>query len=103
LIKTASDNLKNKQEELGDLDKQLGQITEKDFLKHAEEMVDPAFKKYKSLLQEVSEPRQKHPDLMSAKRAFSACKLFDPFFLASDTPINALNALADELVHFGPH
>jgi hypothetical protein len=38
---------------------------------------------------------------MRAKRAFSACKLFDPFFLASDPSINALNALADELVHFG--
>jgi hypothetical protein len=27
--------------------------------------------------------------------------LFDPFFLASDPSINALNALADELVHLG--
>jgi hypothetical protein len=26
--------------------------------------------------------------------------LFDPFLLASDPSINALNALADELVHF---
>jgi hypothetical protein len=59
-------------------------------LKHAEEVVEPAFKKYKSLLQEVSEPHQKL-DLMRAKRPFSACKLFDPFFLASDTSIDALN------------
>jgi hypothetical protein len=100
-LKTTSDNLKNKQEELEHLDKKLVQITEKDFLKHAEEVVEPAFKKYKSLLQEVSEPHQKLPDLMRTKRAFSACKLFDPFFLASDPSINALNALADELVHFG--
>jgi hypothetical protein len=79
----------------------LGQITEKDLLKHAEEVVEPVLKMYKSLLQEVSELHQKVPDLMRAKRAFPACKLLDPFFLASDTPINALNALADGLVHFG--
>jgi hypothetical protein len=53
------------------------------------------------LLQEANEPHQKLSDLMRAKQAFSACKLFDPFFLASDTSIDALNALADELVHFG--
>jgi hypothetical protein len=100
-IKTTSDNLKKKQEELEELDKKLVQISEEDFLKHAEEVVEPAFKKYKSLLQAVSEPHQKVPDFMRAKRAFSACKLFDPLFLASDTSINALNALADELVNFG--
>jgi hypothetical protein len=100
-LKATSDNLKNKQEELEHLDKKLGQRTEKDFLKHAEEVVAPAFEKYKSLLQEVSKPHQKLPDLMRAKRAFSACKLFDPLFLASDTSINAMNALANELVHFG--
>jgi hypothetical protein len=44
-LKTTSDNLKNKQEELEHLDKKLVQITEKDFLKHAGEVVEPAFKK----------------------------------------------------------
>jgi hypothetical protein len=58
-------------------------------------------RRHRSEALEVSELYQKLPDLMRAKRAFSACKLFDPFFLASDPSINALNALADELVHFG--
>lgn len=38
---------------------------------------------------------------MHAKRAFGACKLFDPLYLATDPCIEALHSLAHDLQYFG--
>jgi hypothetical protein len=60
-----------------------------------------AFEKYKKLFAgDTSAPGTVMTDWMRAKRAFQACKLFDPLYLATDQPMEVLHALADNLEVF---
>jgi hypothetical protein len=71
-----------------------GLQTEEDFLEHAKSVVQPAIEKYRAIF--VAEGG----DHVELKRAMNACKLFDPFFLAT-ADIEVLYLLADDLPCFG--
>jgi hypothetical protein len=99
-LKKAGDALAEKQSELEELDSGLGPITKEEFVEHGKAVAQGAFDKYKKLFQATRAPGAVMSDLMRAKRAFQACKLFDPFYLATDPPMTVLSSLADDLEFF---
>jgi hypothetical protein len=91
-----TENRGAKQAELLVFTQRIGSlVTEKDFLGYALQVVKPALKKY-DVLFESSEG-----DHFKIKKAFAACRLFDPFYLAKEQNVDTLNLLADGLKHFG--
>jgi hypothetical protein len=71
-----------------------GLYTEEEFLKHAKSVVQPAIAKYRAIFEAEG------GDHVELRKAMNACRIFDPFFLAT-TDIEALRLLADDLACFG--
>ena len=77
-------------------------ITEAEFLKLAVDVVAPGFAKYKKLLLLPHPgPGEQLSDLMKAKHAFKACKLFDPMFLKTEPSAQALEVVTENIKFFG--
>jgi hypothetical protein len=85
-LKKAGNSSAKKQTELEELDSDLGPITKEEFVEYGKGVAQAAFE-YKKLLQVTRAPGTVMTDLMRAKRAFQACKLFDPLYLATDQPM----------------
>ena len=99
-LKSATDSLIADQSELLLLDQKLGPITYQDFKKHAKEVVQPGFDKYNTLYHKPIEVGNAMPVLMRSRKAFGACKLFDPLFLTTNPAVATLEVLADDLKYF---
>lgn len=99
-LKKAGDSLAEKKNELEVLDRGLGPTSKEEFVEHGIPVAQAAFEKYRKLLQVTRAPGAEMTDLMQAKRAFKACKLFDPLYLATDPPMEVLCVLEDDLAFF---
>jgi hypothetical protein len=91
--------------ELEDLIMEIGPATtEEELYAHARDVVvAPAIQKYAKLFHHSGghndDPNECIPDLVRTKLSSEACKLFDPFYIASVTQ-DSLEILADNLKYF---
>jgi hypothetical protein len=80
---------------------EIGPQTCEEFMCLAKETIAPVIDAYRGYFLEAPPgPGEKMSDLMRAKKAFKAAKLFDPLHLKTHPPTEGLCLLADDLKYF---
>ena len=92
-IRNVNANLSEFRRDLIELDVSLGPITEEDFIRYAESIVECAFEKYRLLF-------EKDADLIRSRSAFMGCKAFDILYLRLSPSVIEVERLVDKLVNF---